>query len=175
MRITQTFILTGARAGQTVNLGEDPMFSFVEGKTTLTETIPDMQLLANYLSRRWAAEPEEEVTNGSSDDTGRQGDVPPQSGDVDYYLNPPHDWAGSAEATSDIKTGGYNPDGVGLPKDLIKLVTAIRSLDPADDTLWTTSGKPNVEAVAHAASLPGVSRAEIDAAIPGYTRTKAKE
>lgn len=50
------------------------------------------------------------------------------------------------------------------------LKEALLTLDPENDDLWTSTGLPSVEAVKDAMGGEGVTRADIEAAAPGFTR-----
>lgn len=50
---------------------------------------------------------------------------------------------------------------------------AVRKLDPTEDSHWTEVGKPAVAAVALALNDQTVTRAQVDAAMPEYSRDKA--
>lgn len=50
---------------------------------------------------------------------------------------------------------------------------AVRKLDPIEDTHWTEAGLPAVGAVAISMGDQTVTRAQIAASMPEYTRDKA--
>ena len=53
------------------------------------------------------------------------------------------------------------------------VVKAILILDPANEDHWTLAGLPKVDIVAQAAGNAGLTRREVDAAIPGWNREQA--
>ena len=55
-----------------------------------------------------------------------------------------------------------------------KLQKAVLGLDPTDDTHWTKDGKPAMTAVEKLYGSAGITRADVEAVAPGYTRDKAK-
>lgn len=56
-----------------------------------------------------------------------------------------------------------------------KLRDAILSLDPEDDSHWTAGGKPKMDAVAAAYGSEGLVRADVNSAVPGWDRDRARE
>lgn len=55
-----------------------------------------------------------------------------------------------------------------------KLVRALGKLDPANHDHWTADGKPSVSAVERLYGSSDIRRKDIDAAVPGLTRTSAR-
>jgi len=55
-----------------------------------------------------------------------------------------------------------------------KLRKAIQELDPATDEHWTGTGKPMLNAIEKFYGSSGVTRADVQAALPGYDREAAK-
>ncbi len=51
-----------------------------------------------------------------------------------------------------------------------KLKRAVLGLDPKNDTHWTQSGKPSMDAVEKSYGSAGITRADIDAVAPGFRR-----
>lgn len=56
-----------------------------------------------------------------------------------------------------------------------RLITAILSLDPADDRMWTKEATPLIGWVERFAGFGGVNRRMINEAIPNWNRDRAKE
>lgn len=56
-----------------------------------------------------------------------------------------------------------------------RLRKAINDLDPDDDAHWTAEGKPAIAAVTSLYGSTGVTRADVEAAAPGFNRTAAQE
>jgi regulator of replication initiation timing len=51
-----------------------------------------------------------------------------------------------------------------------RIKAALESLDPKDNSAWTEQGLPKVEAICQAVENNEVTRADIEVAIPGFTR-----
>lgn len=56
-----------------------------------------------------------------------------------------------------------------------KIREALLELDPADDSVWTRDGRPNMHALRAALSDDTVTRDMVDAALPGFNREFASE
>jgi hypothetical protein len=194
--VQTTFVLTGALAGRTIRLGSQP-YAFEKGRLTITAPAEDVALHARFLERNWQAYPEghpalEGQTNGQRDlQEGSQPDgQPPVHSDVQ-----PNGGGTEAGDAAPVRGGGVEaeagqaggvPDGDGQQAVLTdpvkeptvelntKLQKAVQSLDPADDTHWTKDGKPAMTAVEKLYGSAGITRADVEAVAPGYTRDKAK-
>lgn len=57
-------------------------------------------------------------------------------------------------------------------QDKIKL--ALGQLDPANDDHWIASGLPAMKAIEDLTGEPGIKRADVEAAMPGFTRDVAR-
>lgn len=79
------------------------------------------------------------------------------------------------EAAGRPATPEAAPAREGHGPETATLIEAIQSLDPENDEVWTAGGQPTVAAVAGASGMPGVTRARITMAIPGFDRNKARE
>lgn len=55
----------------------------------------------------------------------------------------------------------------------LKLLAAIKALDHDNDDLWTAGGLPMLSAVEEAYGSAGLTREDIEAVAPGWTREKA--
>lgn len=55
-----------------------------------------------------------------------------------------------------------------------RLANALRQLDPENDDHWTKLGKPAMSAVEQLYGSAAVTRDEVEAAIPGFTRDVAR-
>lgn len=153
--VKTTFVLTGPLAGQTVNLGSLP-YRFAEGRTTIIASVEEMPLHAQFLERNWQAYPE-----GHEGLRGIQGDLPPNG-------------EGTAPG-QDSDAGERAPEGDGQAPQLNeKLQKAVLGLDPEDDSHWTKDGKPAMTAAEKLYGSSGLTRADVEAAAPGFTREKAK-
>lgn len=182
--VKTTFILTGPLAGQTVNLGSLP-YRFAEGRTTIIAPVAEMPLHAQFLERNWQAYPEgheallKETTDGQRDiqpnPSGAQGDLQPEGAGA-----PSGDGSDAGQGDAGGETGnqaeGLGAQGDGQAPQLNeKLQKAVLGLDPADDSHWTKDGKPAMTAVEKLYGSSGLTRADVDAAAPGFNREKAKE
>lgn len=56
-----------------------------------------------------------------------------------------------------------------------RLAAALKQLDPKNDDHWTQAGKPAIAAVEKLYGDAGITRADVDAAIPGFDRESAKQ
>lgn len=188
--IQVTFALTGPRANLTGTLGSLP-YRFHEGRTRIVATPEEMALHARFLERNWKAYPEGHPALEKIDPEGK-------NGERDLSENPERD--GEPEVHSDLQPNGEGPaagsesadgggavesatgeaggvsDGAGQAPELnTKLQAAVWNLDPTDDTHWTRDGKPAMSAVEKLYGASDITRADVDAAAPGYTREKARE
>lgn len=68
--------------------------------------------------------------------------------------------------TGNLSTG----DGQEDPRLYTRLVGALNTLDPKNDDHWTQKGLPSIQAVEQALGGGQVTRKEIEAAIPGFSR-----
>lgn len=73
-------------------------------------------------------------------------------------------------SASEVGPGGPFPE----TQD-IALRNAVLALDPENDEHWTQGGKPAISAVEQAYDSTGVTRKDIQAAMPEWNRDKAKE
>lgn len=60
------------------------------------------------------------------------------------------------------------------PPDNEKLMNAVLAIDPEIDDNWTEDGLPTMAAVEKAYGAGDVTRADVDAVLPGFTRDNAK-
>jgi hypothetical protein len=193
------FVLIGPYFGKTINLGSLP-WRFVNGACTVTANVGDTAMTARFLERNWQAYPEnhpavKEFLDGQRnlqtakvEDSQPQvpSDLQPKGGGTDAG-----DPTNSGEGSAGAETGSTEllPDGSGQASQLvpapkpfieptaevnIKLFNAVKMLDPTNNDHWTKEGKPAVTAVATFYGATDVTRADIDAAYPGFTRPGAK-
>lgn len=195
--IKRVFILAGHFAGKTVQLGD---YSFVDGRCEIIADPTTVELHARALERNWQALSEgdpriaelnaaykeahanvqREVSEGSPGPAG-QADVlgngvgSAASADSDPVVVGSDAGAATGEAGSGAEAGNGSPEGVTEPKAPVneKLARAIASLDPANDTHWTADGRPAMKAVEAAYGASDVTRADVDAAAPGFLRPAA--
>jgi len=180
--IQTTFVLTGALAGKNINLGSQG-YPFREGKLTINATPEETALHARFLQRNWQAYPkghpklEEVIQDGQRDipPDHQQDEQPPVQGGSESEGEGTE--AGVAQdegtATTEPETGdaGTVSNGDGQPEELnAKLLKAVQSLDPKDDSHWTKDGKPAMTAVEKLYGAADVTRADVEAVAPGFTR-----
>lgn len=180
--IQTTFVLTGALAGKSINLGSQG-YPFREGKLTINATPEETALHARFLQRNWQAYPkghpklEEVIQDGQRDipPDHEQDEQPPVQGGSESEGEGTE--AGVAQdegtATTEPETGdaGTVSNGDGQPEELnAKLLKAVQSLDPKDDSHWTKDGKPAMTAVEKLYGAADVTRADVEAVAPGFTR-----
>lgn len=191
-QITQVYVLVGALAGRTVKLGD---YQFNQGRCTVIDTPEQMALRSRFLERNWQALPEndpripelqaaiQEAIHGKREvpqgESGPNGPAPvhgngepggqgaPAGGEAD----PGAGAAGTETGSTERPAAGQDGQPPGVNE---KLVKAIQSLNPADDAHWTKDGKPAMVAVEAAYGSAAVTRADVEAAIPDYTREAAK-
>jgi hypothetical protein len=180
-------ILTGHFKGQTIVLNGH---KFVDGTLELKGDMDKMQGLINYfrsynaylagsdeLAKAEARDKENangknsNLENGGRKNSGRvQSDKPGSKVEA----------SGSGNDGDEVGAGdGLVPEGDGVPEgregdpQVLKIIDAVKSLDPDADEFWTDAGLPKVSAIEKAAGLVGVTRKEIENAMPGYNREKA--
>lgn len=76
---------------------------------------------------------------------------------------------GAAGAAGGGPGAGAAGDGPGDARKA-ELTAALHRLDPMEDEHWTQDGRPRIDAVEAISGMTGVSRAEVDAAKPNFTR-----
>lgn len=185
--IRTTFVLIGPHAGKTITLGKLTPFPFVDGKLTITATVEEMGLYANFLASNWQAYPEgheavEEFFNGKREvhpDPESDGQ-PPLPGEVQPNGEASAAGGGEAEPGAGAAEGEAGPAGSvsagdGHPPELnTRLLRAIESLDPGNDNHWTQDGKPAMAMVERLYGAADITRADVSAAAPGYNREVAQ-
>lgn len=78
---------------------------------------------------------------------------------------------GSVPGGDGHSDAGY--DGSTANQDRIR--EAVNTLDATNDEHWTADGRPRMDAVERAFGSAGITRADVEAAVPGYTRDTAAE
>lgn len=178
--IQTTFVLTPPLEGQTLRLGD---YGFEQGRCTIKAPADQMALHARFLERNWQAYPEGHDALKEKPDGQR--DLQPEPEGDDGNLQPAGEGAapgtdpaaleGNAGPEAVHEAGGLEPEGDGQAPELNeKLRKAVMALDPVDNAHWTKDGKPAMTAVEKLYGSSGLTRADVDAAAPGYTRDKAK-
>ena len=139
--------LAGALAGQTINIGG---FQYENGIYTHDSEDQTVEGLTIYLERSHYAFP---AGSQAAKDANERYEREQATGKTEAELVP--DTRGDAEVASEA------------------VKEAVASLDHEDDSHWTGAGLPSTDAVTDLAGEK-VSRAQIEAAAPGYTRAAAK-
>ncbi len=191
--ITRKLTLVGAYEGQTINLKVGTKeYPFTDGSIEITGPDVDVENLSKYLNRCFQAYPDpskelddaraalkedadagqaepdepaqgDEHPGGADDDEGGAGQEPDQPEDADEVSGGDDPQAGGEGA------GDAPGDGQEGP-----VAAALRQLDPANDEHWTADGKPKMAAVEAVLGRSDVTRADVDAALPGFNREKAR-
>lgn len=102
-----------------------------------------------------------EATVGSGDDGAEAGDAGAGAA-RDGHTDTGHD-------ASEVERGQPQTKAVDT-----KLSRIVKSLDPDVAAHWTGQGKPSMKAVEEAYGSTGITRADVEAAAPGWTREKAQ-
>ena len=200
--MTMTFVLTGAMRGKTCSLTpvvQGSTYNFKDGMMRVTNSPQNLHTLAKYVAACFAAYPlgsveldvitKREAKNGQLQDDGSSRSGNP----AQVHPQVQHEGGGPAAQSAALLNGvvgaqagnaGLVPDGNGLrpgsaglseTSDQVEAIQmAIRKLDAKDAACWTESGKPAVAAVAKVAGDETITRAMIDAAMPGYNRAVAE-
>ena len=80
--------------------------------------------------------------------------------------------AGGKPAEGSVSSGDGQQDtrDDGTKEFADRLLKAVTNLDPTNDEHWTADGRPRIDEVEKAYGSAGVTRADVDAIAPGYTR-----
>ncbi len=180
--MVKRYVLKGPYAGKTIRLGG---FPFVAGVLEADYPTPaEHELLARHV-RQWGAYLEEEDSSDGQRDVsidsagGTESDGRPEGEEPAPGVGASADDGGGANTASSghavgrLATNGSGPEeelGVLIPR----LRKAVASLDPKIDADWTLAGKPALPAVERALGYGGITRAQVEAAMPGFTRATAR-
>lgn len=102
-----------------------------------------------------------ETADGSGDAGAEAGDTGTGSA-RDGHADAGHD-------TAEVERGQSQAKAVDA-----KLSRIVKSLDPDVAAHWTGQGKPSMKAVEEAYGSTGITRSDVEAAAPGWTREKAQ-
>lgn len=189
------FFLTGVLAGKTILLGGK--YQFQDGKMLLQATPEEAALHARSLERNWSVLPEGDPRlNKEEEDNGQRDLSQDPLRDSKQTVQPGSESDGQGAAASeqtanegtgnaevDAGQGGLQAGGDGHPAELTgdplpevneKLKRAVEALNPAEDSHWIADGRPAIAAVAMLYGATDVTRADVEAVAPGFTRP-AKE
>jgi hypothetical protein len=161
-----TYELQGHFAGHSIVLGG---FRFVEGRYVTSEySEKEHSLLARHLGQWGGVRGDGKRTIQKEGTEEIHSDVQPDGGGT-----PPDPSFAGCEVVvgpSIVPPGQELESSPGIgPKS--RLRDAILSLDKSDASNWTQAGKPALTAIERALGSAGVTRAEVEAACPRYTRT----
>lgn len=162
---TSTFELTGGRQGQT--LSWQGKFSFVDGMCTIRAGREQMSNIRRYLAANLQAK---ETKHDASQPQQRS------SGPADAQGAGQHAVQGGGAAAAEALPPRPGATQEGGPQDdpvLSKIRLALLQMDGQDDDLWTKDGLPKLSAVEKLAGTGAVTRAQLQAASPGFTRQSA--
>lgn len=114
----------------------------------------------------WPPALQAENSDGNGDGDADQSDADPSgSGHEDSGL--------AVEQESDGQDDSRETTQEQLRSVSPKLVAAIEKLDPMADEHWTEEGFPAMSAVEEALGSTGITRRDVEAAVPGYNRQAA--
>lgn len=180
--VTRTVILTGANAGRTIQLGR---YSFFEGRTKLIGPPSEVDSACVYIERMWEGYPEGHPLLESEDGKRNLQEATERNKQHALLSGVQPGGSGSGETSTDVssqpgqgapRTAAQLAAGDGSAPDVnSKLLAAVRSLDPNEETHWTQDGKPAIVAIQNIYGQTGFTRKDVDAVLPGYTRAAAHE
>lgn len=190
--ITRRLTLVGAHEGKTIVLKAGTKeYEFTDGHMEVTGPSGDVDNLTKYLQRCYQAFPDpsreldeararnkEEADADEADaDEAAQGDEHPGGTDdaeggagAEPAQQPEPDNGGGAAEPEAGEAGAGDADGDGQSP----IVAALNRLDPADDEHWTADGKPKMAALEVLMGRADITRAQVDAAAPGFNREAAR-
>jgi hypothetical protein len=172
---TITLVLTGARAGHSVTLGN---LRFVGGECALRGDLSAMGGVLRYMARVYQA-----FSKGSDELALHQGskhgkadaDTSAAGGQADAVSGDVHTDGPSAEAaTAGAGTGAgdapteHGPEGDGHQD--ARLREAILKLDAKNPEDWTSDGRPRMDAVEKLYGSAGITRKDVESALPDFRR-----
>lgn len=176
----QTLVMVGAYEGQDVTLSLGlTEYKFTEGRITLEGSDTEVEALTRVLGLNFQALPEgsaelaakqEEVANARQ--VQEHGEVRDGEGDIQGGAGE------GSKVTTDTGNGGTDDAaktreaGAGdATRDGSRaIVEALSKLDTADDSHWNADGKPKMAALEALLGRTDVTRAQVEAAAPGFTR-----
>lgn len=174
MIVTKEVVLVGPNKGKSMILAG---VEFKDGKATLSGPLSDVEKMFKYLHRCWQVQYADQVggDDGNVQDTpdpDENGAPRGDSGEGEQGSAQEGATDGSEPAGTDVhgQDGQANP-----PVTNQRLLDAVMKLDPENDEHWTKIGKPAMSAVEGFYGSADITRADIEAAAPGYTRETAKE
>jgi hypothetical protein len=146
-------------------------FRFVSGECSISASAQEHDSIARVL---WYYQAEEVKDDGQRNvQTDQAGSVEregrPKGGEPASSAPESGNCVGHAQA-EDIDQGRrLVPSGDGSQAGVEMLRNAVLGLDPSNDAHWTSAGRPAIAAVEAALGKP-ITRAQIEAALPGFVR-----
>jgi len=190
---TRKLTLVGAYRGQTVTFRAGTKeYEFKEGSMEISGPSTDVENLSKFLNRCYQAfpDPSRELdaavaaihgdgdaaqTDSTASETG-DGDPGGAKDNAGGAGDPAPEPDASAEGRSDAEAvpGEAEPGRDGEGNGHHPINQALSRLDPEDDDAWTADGKPKMSAIEAAMGRSDVTRAQVDAAAPGFDRDAAR-
>ncbi len=202
--IERTFVLVGPYAGRTITLGKGLDFVLGKMRFTGPEVDADnigryLERCYNAHPEGPALDaaraaydeahpskiagqqepPKEQSDEGEGGkDNGEPQEAPVGGGDAQVAPGA----AGDGPSGGDGQEGADNGAPAGGPAEAVKpsgvegdLATAVKSLNPEKDENWTGAGLPRMDAVEAVYGSAGITRADVEAAAPGWNREAARK
>lgn len=189
-------ILTGFYAGKTKTING---YDFVKGELVLKGELAKLDGLIAYMKTYGAflqgseelaeAQARDAATKGGSDGTDAILDGQGGASEGGAQANESSPGTGSGDGATGTSTDGSGSgaegDGVQAGREadakaqaasdpnVLKIIDALKSLDPTNDDHWTDAGLPLVGIIATASGIVNVTRKDISAALPGWNRETA--
>ncbi len=176
----QTLVLAGAYAGLTTTLSLGLTgYNFTDGEITLEGSDHDVAATARALALNFQAlpkgSPELEAKLKELEDADQVhegGDLGNGEGDIqggagqgsEVTQDPGNGGADDAATTGEAGAGDATRDGSRA------IVEALSKLDAADDSHWNADGKPKMAALEALLGRTDITRAQVEAAAPGFSR-----
>lgn len=166
--------LHGAYKGRNITLNG---VKFIDGVAVLEGDAVKNEGLIKYMGLCYQAHPEGYEAPAAEVEPKKTAEEEPvlEVGDVIEVDGRAAEITGfAADGTPELKFLDEDP-GEGKEGEVNeKLVAAIKALDPKDDGHWTKHGKPQMAAVEKLYGSAGITRDDVEAAVPGYDRDQAK-
>lgn len=179
---SQTLVLVGAYAGQTGPLGLGlTNYAFTDGEITVEGSDHDVAAVSRALALNFQALPKGSPELEAKLKELEDGDLVHAGGDLSNGEANLQGGAGAAEVQPGAGDGGADAGGTtgeagagDATRDGSRaIVEALSQLDPANDDHWNADGKPKMAALEAVLGRTDVTRAQVEAAAPGFTRPVA--
>lgn len=178
MASTVKLVLHGHYAKKTVKLRD---IQFVRGEAVLPGNYAQNEGIIIYMGRCYQAYPEgmspqegeEHASKVPATALGHKTKEIPGAGEsTGTKLSPQGPEDGEGDGGAEGGGTGSIPEGNGHedPRIYTRLQEALNGLDPKNDLHWTQKGLPSLQVLETILGGGGVTRKEIEAAIPGFSR-----